>query len=222
MHDYQTRGCSKYGASMGRGSDLASDTMAELTIRKVPLDQGGYDPGGAYWGTPDNLYMVSDDDGRVSYSRGASFEAVKADFPHATWMFATICEDDISDMVSGYTECALWSTNDESDESGGEPLDANYNTSDLSPEALAEMTLDCRLFVEFNALTLACLATVTNIDWSLIGHCFWLSRNGHGCGFGDGDFPDPWDDLLKDACGWRTTFGEVYLYVGDDGQIHGG
>jgi hypothetical protein len=84
------------------------------------------------------------------------------------------------------------------------------------------MTADCIRFVEFNAWTLAGLATVADIDWSRMGHDFWLTRNGHGAGFGDGDWPDPWDDLLKDGCGWRTSFGEVYLYVGDDGQIHGG
>ena len=82
------------------------------------------------------------------------------------------------------------------------------------------MTADCTRFVEHNVMTLAALATVKDIDWSKLGHDFWLSRNGHGAGFGDGDYPDPWDDLLKDACGWRTSFGEVHLYLGDDSQIH--
>jgi hypothetical protein len=228
MHDYQTRGCTKYGADMGRRSDLPADTTATLTIRKVPLDQGGYDPGGAYWGSPDNLYMVSDEDGiLVSYSRGSSFDKVKAEFPRATWALSTITDSDVEDMVTGYTECALWSScgddpdyeGDPQNNPGGIPLDRDHSTSDISPETLAAMTADCRLFIEHNSMTLAALATVTDIDWSRMGHDFWLTRNGHGAGFGDGDWPDPWDDALRDAC---RDFGEVYLYVGDDDQIHGG
>lgn len=228
MHDYQTRGCSQYGASMGRRSDIDGDSTALLSIRKVPLDQGGYDPGGAYWGTPDNLYMVSDEEGRVAYRRAASFDAAKAEFPRATWAPATISQADIADMVHGYTECALWSsTTDDPDyegepenNPGGHPLDADHSTSDIAPETLKGMLDDCMRFVEHNAMTLAAIAMVQDIDWSLLGHDFWLSRNGHGAGFGDGDWPDPWDDMLSEACGWRTSFGEVNLYVGDDGKIY--
>lgn len=228
MHDYQTKGCSRYGASMGRRSDIENDTTAKLSIRKVPLDQGGYDPGGAYWGTPNDLYMVSDEDGGVAYLRAASFDAAKAKFPRATWAFAAWSEDDIADMVQGYAECALWSsTTDDPDfegepenNPGGYPLDAEHNTSDIAPETMKGMLADCLRFVQFNAWTLAAIATETEIDWSRLGHDFWLSRNGHGAGFGDGDWPDPWDDMLHDACGWRTSFGEVNLYVGDDGKIY--
>lgn len=228
VHDYQTRGCDRYGASMGRRSDLDRDAPGLLTIRKVPLDQDGYDPGGAYWGTPDNLYMVEGLDG-ISYLRAANFEAAKREFPNARWARGGISEADIEDMLSGYAECALWSScGDDPDfegepenNPGGYPLDADHSTADIAPDTLAAMRDDCARFVEFNAMTLAGIATVRDIDWSLLGRDFWLSRNGHGAGFGDGDWPDPWDDLLNDACGWGTAFGEVYLYVGDDDQIHG-
>lgn len=221
MLDYQTKGYSSRGASMGRGSDLPDGAAGALSIRKVPLDQGGYDPGGAYWGTPDNLYMVSDAEGRVSYMRGSSFDAVKAHFPDAVWL-SEVTAEDIADMAAGYAECALWSSNDESTPSGGEPFDANYSVADLSEETVKAFADDCARFAEHNVMTLAALATVTDIDWSKLGHDFWLTRNGHGAGFGDGDYPDPWDDLLKESCGWRTDFGEVYIYLGDDGKIHGG
>lgn len=32
--DYQTKGCSKYGASMGRASDLPADSQSILSVRK--------------------------------------------------------------------------------------------------------------------------------------------------------------------------------------------
>ena len=50
---------------------------------------------------------------------------------------------DIDDMLAGYIEAALFSTNDESTPEGGEPLDNNYNESDLTPECRAGMREDC-------------------------------------------------------------------------------
>lgn len=50
---------SKYGAPMGRPSIhdvLPDETLGKFELRRVPLNQGGYDSGGAYWGTPSNLY----------------------------------------------------------------------------------------------------------------------------------------------------------------------
>lgn len=224
MLDYQTKGCSQYGASMGRGSDLPDGAEGTLQIRKVPLDQGGYDPGGAYWGTPDNLYMVSDADGRVSYSRGASFDAVKARFPRATWD-QTMSEDDLADMVSGYAECALWSSTgddpdfegDPQDNPGGVPLDEHFSTADLAPETLARMSADCAAFVKANADTLAALAAKGDLDWSRIGHDFWLTRNGHGAGFWDGDYPEPEAEQLTEG---SKKFGETWIYAGDDGKLY--
>ena len=46
---------------------------------------------------------------------------------------------DLEDFVDSYIEAALWSTNDESDESGGEPLDQNYDSSDIAEETEDEM-----------------------------------------------------------------------------------
>lgn len=52
----------QYGASMGRGSNLPGDfdQSQPVRLRHVPLDEGGYDEGGAYWGH--------------SFQRGAWFE----------------------------------------------------------------------------------------------------------------------------------------------------
>jgi hypothetical protein len=50
------------------------------------------------------------------------------------------------------------------------------------------------------------------------GHDFWLTRNGHGAGFWDGDWPKEAGDRLTKAC---EEFGEFDLYIGDDGMIYG-
>lgn len=50
----------KYGAPMGRRSDNLSGLIVEphekVTLRRVPINSGGYDSGGAYWGLGAPLY----------------------------------------------------------------------------------------------------------------------------------------------------------------------
>ena len=49
------------------------------------------------------------------------------------------------------------------------------------------------------------------------GHDFWLTRNGHGCGYWDGDYPEPQATEMTDA---SKVFGEFNIYPGDDGAIY--
>lgn len=122
-----------------------------------------------------------------------------------------------------YLETALWSSNDESDESGGDPMDANYGIEDISPATLAEAVADCAAFRRtpeylefmrlFEAEELEPFRADTRGDNGLdgsMGHDFWLTRNGHGAGFWDGDYPDPWGDKLTEAA---KRFGEIDLTV---------
>ena len=51
------------------------------------------------------------------------------------------------------------------------------------------------------------------------GHDFWLTRNGHGAGFWDGDWSAPYDDTLTEA---SKNYGQFDTYLGDDGKIYGG
>lgn len=106
-------------------------------------------------------------------------------------------------FTSAYIECALWSTNDETTESGGEPLDANYGAHDLHPSALAQIQADCAQFQRENYRDIA-------DDPERAGHDFWLTRNGHGAGFWDGDWPEEIGERLTDA---SKAFGEINLYV---------
>lgn len=117
------------------------------------------------------------------------------------------------DIIGAYIECALWSSTDQSDESGGNPLDDNYSPDDLAPEARASMLADCDDFLDYcdrEGIEL----TTGNAD--MIGHDFWLTRNHHGAGF--------WDRGLG-ALGNKLTdiahsYGESYVYVGDDGRLY--
>lgn len=109
-----------------------------------------------------------------------------------------------------YIETALWSTHDYSDDSGGAPLDQNYDISDIAPESLASMVADCEEFQRAHETDIAG-------EYSQAGHDFWLTRNGHGAGFWDGDWQEPAATRLTDAA---HAYGSVDLYIGDDGKIY--
>lgn len=112
-------------------------------------------------------------------------------------------------FLQAYIVAALWSSMDESTPEGGEPLDKNYGPDDLAPETLARMRADCERFLAENA-------SDVEGDDEQAGHDFWLTRNHHGCGFWDGDWPEAGDRLTAAS----HRFGEVNLYVGDDGLIY--
>jgi len=113
---------------------------------------------------------------------------------------------------TAYLECALWSSNDESNEQGGNPMDANYDESDLSDECREQMEKDCAEFQESNRELLE--ASGQSDEQS--GHDFWLTRCGHGAGFWDRGLGDI-GRKLTDAC---KPYGNVDLYIGDDGKIY--
>lgn len=86
MLDFQRKGYSQYGAWMGRRSDLSSDTTTKLHLQRVRLDSGGYDPGGAYWGSGQPLFCAWDDEtGEARYLRASSRDEAKRQFPKARW-----------------------------------------------------------------------------------------------------------------------------------------
>lgn len=125
--------------------------------------------------------------------------------------------DKFDPFTLAYIECALWSTNDESNESGGDPLDENYGPEDIAAETLETMLADCKRFQEENFDDIAAGPDGPDYsNWERAGHDFLLTRNGHGAGFWDGDWPEEVGERLTEA---SKAFGEVNLYVGDDGLI---
>lgn len=123
-------------------------------------------------------------------------------------------------FTRAYIEAMLWSTTDNADESGGEPLDANYDDGDLSPELLAQIVEDCKTFQRDHAADIAGGSMRGDHGERLearAGIDFWLTREGHGAGFWDGDWPEPAATRLTDAA---HAFGSFDIYVGDDGQIY--
>jgi hypothetical protein len=133
--------------------------------------------------------------------------------------------DSLNDFERGYIEAALWSSMDNSDpNTGGDPLDSNYDIEDISPEAMERIRKDCAEFQKINANLLEEYyqrmgSYNEHSAESRAGHDFWLTRNGHGAGF--------WDrtELKEGGLGKKLTeaahkFGECDLYIGDDHQVH--
>lgn len=119
----------------------------------------------------------------------------------------------------GYVTCALWSSTDESDESGGNPMDDNYSREDIAPACLDTMRAECLDFIHAARSPLRAATNREGYTWERAGHDFWLTRNGHGAGF--------WDRSELDARGIGRKLtdhahaaGGRDLYIGDDGKIY--
>jgi hypothetical protein len=116
--------------------------------------------------------------------------------------------DDITQAA--YIECALWSSTDDD----GTPLDTlDYC---LSNDAIATMRADMRDFLDY--LDREGIEWSDAVSFEMMGHDFWLTRNGHGAGFWDRGLGELGDALTAAA----KTYGEQWLYVGDDGLIYCG
>jgi hypothetical protein len=123
-----------------------------------------------------------------------------------------------ADFLKGYLVCALWSSTDESTESGGEPIDANYSIEDLAPETLEAMRADCRDFLRLARSPLRAATKRPGYTYERAGHDFWLTRNRHGAGF--------WDrgELQARGLGDKLTalaktYGGIDLYI-HEGKIY--
>jgi len=109
---------------------------------------------------------------------------------------------------------------DQSNEQRGDPLDANYSVDDLAPETKRRMIEDCEKFHAENGALVVDENLTHAKRWDaerLGGHDFWLTRNGNGAGFWDGDWRKEVSDRLTKAA---QVFGTFDLYLGDDGKIY--
>jgi len=81
----------KRGAALGRSTwnEPTEGSFAKpLVLRHVPLDSGGYDPNGTYFGHGERLYWVASADGAIDYvirapNRQAARAAVLEEHPKA-------------------------------------------------------------------------------------------------------------------------------------------
>ena len=116
-------------------------------------------------------------------------------------------------VTNAYEAAAYWSSNSETDDRGGEPLD-NYMTShgtQPSAACLARMREDVETFLR------ACVAAgldLSDCEAEQVGHDLWLTRNRHGVGFWDRDDKVYGTVERRDALDrLAVRMGEVNLWV---------
>lgn len=208
---------SRYGAPMGRPE---SPFIEEGPIRlfRVRMVDGDYDDGGAYWGGgPTPLWCGRDEEGNEQFVRAKSWEKAAEALKIETRVTPeNHSAEQLAEFFDAYVDAALWAETD----SDGEPFAANFSRDDFSPACLATMHADCEKFLrEFGVPDYSQARYDANIysDHARAGHDFWLTRNEHGAGFSDRGLPEDVADKFTKAA---RSFGEVYLYVGDDMRIH--
>lgn len=97
-------------------------------------------------------------------------------------------------------------------------LDPEDEGASLSPDAIERGNADCAAFLEkAEKFIVACLPGVFTNSWEQAGYDFWMTRTKQGCGFWDGDWPEPQDDQLTKLA---HEFEELEVYSGDDGLLY--
>ena len=88
MKPFERNVSSKYGAPMGRHSDNpANFDGIKVHLCRIPMVDGDYDAGGAYWGgsNPPMWCAWSDEEDLVFYTRAKNREEAKRELPGAKY-----------------------------------------------------------------------------------------------------------------------------------------
>jgi hypothetical protein len=208
------------------------ERLHQLTLDGTLDDECGDVNGpGDHWyglilesGIPEAEYAVvsESNSGSFAYTAFATPELARAEFDRICAevveeendIGATIGDDtddvefdrNMNEMLDAYIDAALVLSSDD----GGEPLELNYDRSNIDRETLSEMMRDVSSFLVDHA-------TQIGTKYREAGRDFWFTRNRHGAGFLDSGWPKTDEKALTDSA---RAYGETSLYVGDDGKIH--
>ena len=215
----------------------------ELTLTRLRWVDGDYDSGGAYWGSGapfgksehwTYIYLAEGEykDERIRIfvrardrkeaKREVCCVLHKAKFvPNPKRKLSEYKGAD--EFSAAYINTMLWATSDsryrdaqdkdeEPPEGVGENLDEYFDgkPGEFGPGVWNEIIKECQKFQEEN------WADIED-DLGQAGHDFFLTRNGHGAGFWDGDWPEEAGKRLTVAA---KKFGESEPYVGDDDRLY--
>lgn len=119
--------------------------------------------------------------------------------------------DECDYFTRSYIEALLWSSHDDEV--------PEWDALPPSPELIERAHHECRAFLYRAQWMIDAEPDPPDSCGDVMeqaGHDFALTRNDHGAGFWDGDWPTYGDRLTKVA----KSFGEVNVYLGDDGLLH--
>ena len=94
-----------------------------------------------------------------------------------------------------------------------------FSGLDLSDDARLDIEADCRSFYRRYGCYIETDICQQAFDDSVsqAGHDFWMSRNGHGVGFWEDEWPECYRVMLDKGA---RSYGEMDAYVGDDNLIY--
>jgi len=121
-------------------------------------------------------------------------------------------------FTAAYIECALWATTGEPDdgENNGDPLDQDFNIFDVADSARSKIKSECEDFLKREDVS-SISQKWGEEEYEQAGHDFFLTRNRHGVGFWDADWPESDAEVLTRA---SHEAGPSEPYVGDYGEIY--
>lgn len=89
----------RYGSPMGRAEWRESPTEAKsVRLFRVRLDSGGYDDGGAYWGTGKPLWCATDDANYRLFCRADSRLTAIQEFRLPAWLLKRPPRGDVANL----------------------------------------------------------------------------------------------------------------------------
>jgi len=115
----------------------------------------------------------------------------------------------LHNFITGYTDAMIMVESQYLYEDLEFAKKAEVSESDLSEEAKGQIVSDCTRFYEANQESFE--------DDNSAGIDFYLTRNRHGAGFWDGDYPEETGKSLTES---SHRYGEIHAYFGDDGKIY--
>jgi hypothetical protein len=104
--------------------------------------------------------------------------------------------------------------------SESDPLDDHFGIDDFSVESLERVREDWGDFFDQADNDGLIDRAYRFTDDEQIAHDFWVTRQGHGVGFWDGDYKDDTDDVGSPLSKLAEKFGECNVFIGQDGCLH--
>lgn len=186
------------------------------------LTRGGFEYGTPQYAAALDAFKNAND--RIRKGFYESLEAADMDRRAEYCVESQKLFDAASAIAKGYITTALWcGVEYRSGDPRGDSDRANdLNPDDLTPDTIRQMIADADGWAAEHADLIAAVKAAgfrCGPDYDQdghLGHDLWLTSNGHGAGFWDGDYPEPFATQLDDAA---KKLGEHSLFVTDDGAV---
>jgi len=98
-----------------------------------------------------------------------------------------------------------------------EPLDHYFEIDDFTVESLRKASEDVANFFDHLEEEGLLDEARRHADDEQIAYDFWLTRNGHGAGFWDGDYGDELGKTLTEIC---AGYSNQHVFVDESGCLH--